>query len=69
MLVETPELINNKAQTTNFFGELVIANVGIRPFYEALEAVGAKVFQVDWSVPAGGDQELISLLDQLVGEL
>ncbi|MHB8087353.1 MAG: fdrA domain protein [Anaerolineaceae bacterium] len=66
---ETPELINNKAQSINFFGELVIANVGIRPFYESLEAVGAKVIQVDWSVPAGGDQDLINLLDKLVGEL
>ncbi len=38
-------------------------NVGVQDFGEALEAQGAQVIYVEWSPPAGGDQEMIDLLD------
>ncbi len=33
---------------------------------EALEIQGVRVIHVDWSPPAGGDQEMMSLLDRLL---
>ena len=41
-------------------------NVGIRDFAESLEAQEAEVVQVDWTPPAGGDTEMIDLLDKLL---
>ncbi len=50
-----------------FFGEeLVIVNVGIKPFYEDLVKLNVQVSQVDWEPPAGGDEDLAVLLDQLL---
>lgn len=45
---------------------LVAINVGVRDFGQALEQQGVAVIYVDWSPPAGGDQEMIDLLDQLL---
>ena len=44
----------------------IAINVGIRDFAESLEAQEAEVVQVDWSPPAGGDSEMIDLLDKLL---
>jgi FdrA protein len=46
--------------------QLVIINVGLRGFAESLEQQDAEVVQVDWSPPAGGDQEMIDLLESLL---
>jgi len=45
---------------------LVVINLGLQGFAEALEQQGVDVVQVDWTPPAGGDQELIDLLDGLL---
>jgi hypothetical protein len=45
---------------------LVVINVGIQDFGAALEAQGVQVIYVDWSPPAGGDQEMIDILDNLL---
>lgn len=45
---------------------IVAINVGVLDFGEALEEQMAAVIYVDWSPPAGGDQEMIDLLDQLL---
>ena len=45
---------------------LVVINVGVQDFGAALEEQGVKVYYVEWSPPAGGDQEMIELLDQLL---
>ena len=45
---------------------LVVINVGVRDFGQALEQQGVAVIYVDWTPPAGGDQEMIDLLDQLL---
>jgi hypothetical protein len=45
---------------------LIIINLGVRLFAENLEEQGAEVVQVDWVPPAGGDKEMLDLLDQLL---
>ena len=47
-------------------GPLVVINLGLRGFAESLEAQEADVVQVDWRPPAGGDDEMIDLLDKLL---
>ncbi len=44
----------------------VAINIGIQDFAQSLRAQGAEVIHVDWTPPAGGDRELIDLLDQLL---
>lgn len=47
-------------------GPLAAINVGVQDFGEALEEQGVRVIYVDWAPPAGGDQEIIELLDLLL---
>jgi hypothetical protein len=49
-----------------FEGAIVVINVGIRDFGSALEEQGIQVVYVAWNPSAGGDQEMIDLLDQLL---
>jgi len=49
-----------------FSGPLIAINVGVRDFGKALEQQGVEVVYVEWAPPAGGDQEMIGLLDQLL---
>jgi len=44
----------------------VAINVGVQDFGEALEQQDAQVIYVEWTPPAGGDQEMIDLLDALL---
>ncbi|MHA1214901.1 MAG: fdrA domain protein [Candidatus Hodarchaeales archaeon] len=50
MLVEGPKVIN----------------LGLTSFAETCETQGVKVTHVQWKPPAGGDPELIELLDKLL---
>lgn len=45
---------------------LVVINVGLKDFAKNLELQGAEVVQVDWVPPAGGDQEMMDLLEKLL---
>jgi len=45
---------------------LTAINLGLVSFGEALEDQGIEVVYVDWAPPAGGDQEMIDLLDALL---
>lgn len=45
---------------------LVVINIGLRKFAENLEVQKVEVVQVDWTPPAGGDKEMMNLLDQLL---
>jgi FdrA protein len=45
---------------------IVVINLGLRKFAESLEEQDVEVVQVDWTPPAGGDQELIDLLHRLI---
>jgi FdrA protein len=44
----------------------VVINLGIQDFAESLKAQDVEVAHVDWTPPAGGDREMIELLDQLL---
>ncbi len=44
----------------------VVINLGLEGFAESVEDQDAPVVHIDWSPPAGGDQELNNLLDQLL---
>lgn len=43
-----------------------VINIGLASFAEDLRKAKAEVVQVNWAPPAGGDEELIKALDQLV---
>lgn len=44
----------------------IAVNLGVQDFAENLQAQGAEVIHVDWSPPAGGDEEMAELLDTLL---
>jgi len=44
----------------------VVINLGVHDFAESLRAQEVEVVHVDWTPPAGGDREMIELLDQLL---
>jgi DNA-binding TFAR19-related protein (PDSD5 family) len=46
--------------------QLVVINIGLRGFAESLEMQEVEVIQVDWVPPAGGDEEMIDLLEKLL---
>jgi FdrA protein len=41
-------------------------NIGVQDFAESLQVQGAEVVRVNWVPPAGGDPEMMALLDQLL---
>ncbi len=45
---------------------LVVINLGLKGFAASLEKQEVEVIQVDWIPPAGGDEEMIDLLDKLL---
>ena len=47
-------------------GPVIAINVGLGAFAKNLEEQGVEVVQVDWTPPAGGDREMMDLLDQLL---
>ena len=57
MKEESKELLNQP---------IVAINLGLAQFAESLDKQGVEVVQVNWSPPAGGDEEMIELLDKLL---
>jgi FdrA protein len=49
-----------------FSEPLVVINLGLKGFAESLEVQDVDVIHVDWTPPAGGDQEMIDILDGLL---
>ena len=47
-------------------GQLVVINIGLSGFAESLEEQEVEVIKVNWTPPAGGDQEMIDLLKDLL---
>ena len=47
-------------------GPVIVVNLGLKSFGASLEQQGVEVVQVDWTPPAGGDQEMMDLLDELL---
>jgi len=50
---------------TLFGTRLKVINIGLSLFAESLRQQQVVVAQVDWHPPAGGDMELLKLLDKL----
>jgi len=46
--------------------EIKVINIGLDIFKEALEAQDVKVVQVDWEVPAKGDEKVINILKKMM---
>jgi hypothetical protein len=44
----------------------IAINIGIYDFAESLQTQDIEVIHVDWTPPAGGDSEMIELLDKLL---
>lgn len=57
-------MINQADQLLN--EPLIVINLGLDKFAKSLEDQNVTVIRVDWRPPAGGDQEMIALLDQLL---
>ncbi len=54
------------SKENNIFNkELKVINIGIDIFPEDLKAQGVDVINVDWRPPAGGDFEVLKLLERL----
>ncbi len=45
---------------------VIVINLGLKKFSESLDDQSVQVIQVDWTPPAGGDKEVIELLDELL---
>ena len=45
---------------------IVVINIGLKKFAQNLENQVVDVVHVDWTPPAGGDQEMIDLLDEIL---
>jgi FdrA protein len=46
-------------------GKIKVINLGVKIFYDSLKEQGVEVIHVDWRPPAGGDKELLKLLEML----
>jgi hypothetical protein len=54
-------------QKTSILDEEIIAiNIGLAQFAESLEKQDVDVLHLHWTPPAGGDAEMIDLLDKLL---
>jgi FdrA protein len=57
--------VPNKLEELLHQGPIAI-NIGVVDFAETLKIQGVQVIHVNWTPPAGGDPELMELLDQLL---
>ncbi len=48
-----------------FEQELKVVNIGLDSFQQALEQAGFTAVQVNWSPPAGGDEDVMAALKKL----
>lgn len=45
---------------------IVAVNMGLKKFAESLEEQSVEVIHVQWTPPAGGDQEMMDILENLL---
>lgn len=57
----------NPIRTDSLTTPVEVINVGLETFYESMTAQGVEVVQVDWKPPAGGNEELMSILKKMRG--
>ena len=48
-----------------FNAKLKVLNLGLESFWEALRDQAVETVHVDWQPPAGGDAEMLKLLEKL----
>lgn len=58
--------MNEIQENSLFTGPIKVINLGLIGFFESLEVQEIEVVQVDWEPPAGGDSEMIDILDSLL---
>ncbi len=60
--------MKNNSESTNelLYSKLKIINIGLSVFYESLLDQDIQVVQVNWQPPAGGDEELLDFLDEVL---
>ncbi len=46
--------------------EVIVINIGLEEFFKSLKEQETQVIQVRWSPPAGGDEKMLKLLDDLL---
>ncbi len=51
--------------TDLFDKKLKVINIGLESFARNMQNEGVEVVQLEWTPPAGGDEEMASLLDML----
>ena len=64
---DSGELISHQVDVGTLTGEFGAINVGLESFSVSLQAQGASVFQVEWKPAAGGNADLMSLLEKMKG--
>ena len=45
---------------------LIVINIGVNQFADSLSEQDVDVTHIDWSPPAGGDEQMLDLLDTLL---
>ena len=45
---------------------LIVINVGVQNFADSLLKQDVDITHIDWSPPAGGDEQMLDLLDTLL---
>ena len=58
--------MNDTKIDTLLAGPIVAINIGLEQFASSLEEQSVQVVQVDWVPPAGGDPEMLDILDHLL---
>ena len=61
------EIIFQGVNLDGLSGDFAAINVGLESFSESLEVQDARVIQVDWKPAAGGNQDLMALLEKMKG--
>ena len=56
----------NEVKKTILEQPVIAINLGLIQFAESLEDQDVEVVHVNWTPPAGGDEEMIDLLDKLL---
>ena len=56
-----------KVEVTSLSGDFAAINVGLESFTESLKFQEARVVQVDWKPAAGGNPDLMALLEKMKG--
>ena len=66
MPAKTEAKKTQKKKDNGLFGKAIkVVNIGISTFAEDLQSQGVEVVSIDWKPPAGGDEEMLKLLDKL----